>query len=191
MTFPDRKTGPIYQYAMTLKLKLTPAIYLVGFMGSGKTTVGAALADELGWGFFDLDAEIERQAGQKITSIFAEMGEDEFRQIERMVLMNRISHVRKGLPQVVALGGGAFTIIETRQLAIENGVTIWLDAPIEVIEARVANESHRPLALDAEKMRALFFQRQAAYQQADYRIDATGSRADVVARILALPLFVP
>ena len=176
---------------MTLKLKLTPAIYLVGFMGSGKTTVGAALADELGWGFFDLDAEIERQAGQKITSIFDEMGEDEFRQIERMVLMNRISHVRKGLPQVVALGGGAFTIPETRQLATENGVTIWLDAPIEVIEARVANESHRPLARDTEKMRALFGERQAAYQQADYRIDAAGSRADVVARILVLPLFVP
>ena len=153
--------------------------------------MGAELANELGWNFFDLDAEIERQAGHRISNIFDEMGESEFRQIERMVLMNRISHVRKGLPQGVALGGGAFTIPETRQLAIENGVTIWLDVPIEAIEARVANESHRPLARDKEKMRALFGERQAAYERADYRIDGTGSPADVVARILALPLFVP
>ena len=82
---------------MILKLKLTPGIYLVGFMGCGKTTVGQALADELGWSFFDLDEDIEKAAGCSIASIFDTRGEAAFREMETAALKKRIASVRMGL----------------------------------------------------------------------------------------------
>ena len=177
---------------MILKLKLTPAIYLVGFMGSGKSAVGRALADELGWSFFDLDEEVERKAAKTIPVIFVEKGEAAFRTLESEALAERTNQVRTGRPQVVALGGGTFTIDRNIQLASENGVTIWLDAPLKVIEQRVAVETHRPLARDPEKMRDLYAARREAYGRADYRIETRElDPAGVVLRILALPIFVP
>ena len=100
--------------------------------------------------------------------------------------------VRSGRPQVIALGGGTFTFEENYQLTQSSGVTIWLDAPLEVIEARIAPETHRPLARDPAAFRALYESRREAYARADYRIE-TGSlsNAEVVARVLALPIFVP
>ena len=178
--------------AMLLKLKLTPAIYLAGFMGSGKSSVGRALAGELGWSFYDLDEEVERRAGQNIPAIFAEKGESVFRALETEALAQRVAQARTGRPQVVALGGGTFTNDHNIKLASDNGVTIWLDTPIEVIEQRIATETHRPLAHDREQFRALFVARQTAYCRADYRIE-TGARnpGEVVAQVLALPIFVP
>src|SRR5579862_9900078 len=93
---------------MILKLKRTPGIYLVGFMGSGKSTVGRALADELGWSFFDLDDEIERREGATISELFDTRGEASFRQAESAALRERVVQVERGRPQVVSLGGGAF-----------------------------------------------------------------------------------
>ena len=97
---------------MILKLKQTPGIFLVGFMGCGKSTVGSALADELGWSFFDLDEEIEKAAGASVTEIFDQRGEAEFRTLETEALKKRVHNVRTGRPQVIALGGGAFTFEE-------------------------------------------------------------------------------
>src|SRR5438132_11290770 len=87
---------------MLLKLKRTPGIYLVGFMGCGKSTVGLALADELGWSFIDLDEEIERREGTTIAEIFDQRGETGFRQIEAAVLHERIRNVQSGRAQVVS-----------------------------------------------------------------------------------------
>ena len=177
---------------MLLKLKRTPAIYLVGFMGSGKTTVGRVLADELGWAFFDLDEEIGKRAGKTIPEIFEQQGEGVFREIESDALMQRVAQVRNGRPQVVAMGGGTFTSEENIDLALNNGVAIWLDAPLSVIEERVGQETNRPLARDQEKLRKLFADRQLLYARADYRIDIAGlDTPGVVARVLALPIFVP
>ena len=177
---------------MILKLKLTPAIYLVGFMGCGKSTVGRALAEELGWPFFDLDDEIEKHTGATITAIFTDLGEPAFRRLETEALQRRIDVARNGRPQVISLGGGAFTVPRNCELANGNGVTIWLDTPLPVIEQRIANESHRPLALDTEKWRALYHQRRDAYAQADYRIETGGDGTEsVVKQVLALPIFVP
>ena len=177
---------------MLLKLKQTPGIYLVGFMGCGKSTVGCCLADELGWSFFDLDREIEKTAGASVTEIFAQRGEAAFRALETESLRKRVRDVKIGRPQVIALGGGAFTVQENYELASNHGVTIWLDTPLDVIEKRIAGETHRPLAADPSRFRSLFEDRREAYARADYRIETFDREKDyVVARILALPLFQP
>jgi shikimate kinase len=175
---------------MILKLKRTPGIYLVGFMGCGKSTVGRALADELGWNFFDLDDEIESSAGSTIGEIFDTQGEEMFRTLESAALAKRVRAVESGHPQVIALGGGALMSDKNFELVINHGVVVWLDAPFELIERRVAAESHRPLARDPEKLRELFDLRCPRYAQADYRIEAPDEDAMATAqRILALPLF--
>jgi shikimate kinase len=93
---------------MILKLKRTPGIYLVGFMASGKTTVGRMLADELGWSFADVDQDIEAAQGRAIAEIFDTAGEEDFREIEHAAIRKRVGEVERGKPMVVALGGGAF-----------------------------------------------------------------------------------
>src|SRR3984893_12859443 len=108
---------------MILKLKRTPGIYLVGFMASGKTTIGRLLAHELGWAFADLDEDIEVQQGRSITEIFDSEGEDEFRKIEQAAIRKRVGEVVRGKPMVVALGGGAFAQEGNHTLLEENGVT--------------------------------------------------------------------
>src|ERR1700680_778109 len=93
---------------MILKLKRTPGIYLVGFMASGKTTIGRLLADELGWSFADLDQDIETEQKVSVGEIFEQRGEDEFRRLEKEAVRRRVGDVERGKPTVVALGGGAF-----------------------------------------------------------------------------------
>jgi shikimate kinase len=175
---------------MILKLKRTPGIYLVGFMGCGKSTVGRALADELGWSFFDLDDEIESGAGSTVSEIFDSQGEEMFRAMEASALAKRVRAVQSGQPQVIALGGGALMNDKNFELIMNHGVVVWLDAPFELIERRVAAESHRPLARDPEKLRALFEIRSPRYALADYRVEAPEEEAmATVRRILELPLF--
>lgn len=177
---------------MILKLKRTPGIFLVGFMGSGKSTIGRALADELGWSFFDLDDEIESVAGAKVGDIFDTHGEDLFREMESATLAKRVRAVQFGHPQVVALGGGALMRDENFEVVANNGVVVWLDAPFELVQKRVAAESHRPLARDAENLRELFDARRPRYAQAHYRIEAPEEDVMMtVQKILALPLFRP
>src|SRR5690242_496565 len=106
---------------MILKLKRTPGIYLVGFMASGKTTVGRLLADELGWSFADVDEDIEAARGRSIAEIFDHDGEDQFRKIEQAAIGQRVCEVERGKPMVVALGGGAFAQEANHALLEENG----------------------------------------------------------------------
>jgi len=175
---------------MLLKLKRTPGLYLVGFMGSGKSAVGRLLADELGWSFADIDQDIEEAHGISIAEIFDTRGEGEFRSIEREAMRKRVRDVECGRPMVLALGGGAFVDPENRKLLHERGVTIWLDCPFHRIEARTAGQAHRPLARDPAKFRQLFDDRQDAYGKAEYRIEAdTDDPAAIVAQILKLPIF--
>ncbi len=178
------------QNNMILKLKRTPGIYLVGFMGCGKSTVGRALADELGWSFFDLDDEIEGDAGSTISEIFDVQGEPIFRALEASALAKRVKAVQAGRPQVIALGGGAVMDDKNFELILNHGVVVWLDTPFEVIQKRIAAESHRPLARDPEKLRELFEVRCRRYALADFRVEAPEEDAmATVRRILELPLF--
>ena len=175
---------------MILKLKRTPGIYLVGFMASGKTTIGRLLADELGWSFADVDQDIEAQHGSSVAEIFDTDGEDEFRKMEQAAIRKRVGEVERGKPMVVALGGGAFVQEVNHTLLEENGVTIWLDCPFSKVCARVEGTTHRPLARDAANFKQLYEDRRAAYRKADHRIGIdTDDPAAIVAAILKLPIF--
>ena len=175
---------------MLLKLKRTPGLYLVGFMGSGKSAVGRLLADELGWSFADIDEDIEKAEGVSIAEIFDTRGEDEFRRIEQEALRKRLRDVECGKPMVLALGGGAFVDPANRKMLEERGVTLWLDCPFPRICARVEGQTHRPLARDPEKFQQLYDDRRDLYSKSEYRIEAdTDDPAVIVAEILKLPIF--
>ncbi len=175
---------------MILKLKRTPGIYLVGFMASGKTTIGRLLADELGWTFVDLDQDIETAQGTSIARIFDARGEEEFRKIEQEALQKRVSEVVRARPMVIALGGGAFAQEANLDLLDKNGVTIWLDCPLDKVQARVTDSTHRPLARDPQKFHQLYQDRREAYGKANFRIEVdTDDPAVIVAAILKLPIF--
>jgi shikimate kinase len=175
---------------MILKLKRTPGLYVVGFMASGKTTVGRMLAAHIGWSFADLDEDIEQRAQQSIPQIFEDRGEAEFRRIEHESIRHRVRSVERGLPLVLALGGGAFVQPENASLLANNGITVWLDCPLGLIENRVKHTSHRPLARDTAQMRLLYESRRELYSVADFRIDACHEDPrDNLNAVLALPIF--
>ena len=155
---------------MNLRLKRTPGLYVVGFMASGKSTIGRHLAGQLGWSFFDIDDEIEAAEKTSIAAIFDTRGEAEFRRIEALVIAQHVRWIERGRPAVLALGGGAFAEPANRDLLLGNGIVIWLDCPMDVVQHRVSQASHRPLARDPEKFAALYQTRRECYAQADLRI---------------------
>ena len=174
---------------MNLKLKRTPGLYLLGFMASGKSTVGRHLAERLGWSFFDTDHEIEAAEKATIAQLFDARGEEEFRRIESEILREHVRWIERGRPAVLALGGGAYLASENRSLLAENGITVWLDCPFEVVERRAAHSPHRPLARDPERFAALYTARIETYRLADIHVpihsDDPGQAVDA---ILAHPL---
>ncbi|MCC7496786.1 MAG: shikimate kinase [Bryobacterales bacterium] len=175
---------------MNLLLKRTPGIYLVGFMGAGKTTIGRRLAARLGWSFVDLDLDIECCAAQRISEIFEQQGEARFRELEHEALKKRVQAISAGSATVLALGGGAFAEPRTAALLEDHGATIWLDCPFDKVQERVARTSHRPLARDPVRFRQLYEERLETYRRADYRVPIeTDECSETVDRILRLPLF--
>ncbi|MCB1020747.1 MAG: shikimate kinase [Acidobacteria bacterium] len=173
---------------MHQRLKATPGIYLVGFMGSGKSTVGRLLAERLGWDFVDLDAEIEREAGKPIARIFEDEGEPAFRALETEALVRQTCAVRGGGARVVALGGGAYVAERNRWKLEDAGLTIWLDLSADALWERVRSETDRPLARNEESFRALCETRRPIYENADYRVDAAQPPDQVVETILGFGL---
>jgi shikimate kinase len=174
---------------MNLKLKRTPGIYVVGFMASGKSTVGRLLAQRLGWNFVDIDEEIEAAEQVAIAEIFDTRGEAEFRRIENGIIRHHVRRIERGGAAVLALGGGAFAAQANRDLLQNNGVTVWLDCPFEVVERRVALASHRPLARDPRQFAALYHARREAYALADVSIPIeSDDPTAVVEAILTHPL---
>jgi shikimate kinase len=161
-------------------------IYLVGFMGAGKSSVGIILAQRMGWPFVDLDTVIEAGQGATIREIFEQAGETFFRQVEHAAL---VEVTRKG-PAVIALGGGTFVQKPNFDLIRQTrGATVWLDCPIEELWKRCSTMDNRPLFRDRESFFKLFEQRLPYYRQAEFRI-ATGERSpeDIVQEILNLDL---
>jgi shikimate kinase len=162
---------------MNLKLKRTPGIYVVGFMGSGKSTIGRLLAHRLGWSFFDTDEEIERAEKTSIAEIFEQRGEPEFRRIETTILRQHVAWIERGRPAVLALGGGAFTQPENRETLAGRGVTVWLDCPFETVSRRLAQASHRPLARNSEELPELYRSRLDIYRLAEVHIPVASDDA--------------
>ena len=175
---------------MNLRLKRTPGVYVVGFMGAGKSSVALHLAQRLGWQFFDTDAEIEAKEQKTIAAIFEAHGEAEFRRIETEAIRHHVRWIERGRPAVLALGGGAFTQQANRELLKKNGITVWLDCPFEVVQRRVALQTHRPLARDPESFAALYEARREHYRLADVHIPVESDDPQItVAAIVADPLF--
>jgi shikimate kinase len=155
-------------------------LYLVGFMGAGKTTVARALGRRTGWRVEDIDQRIEAREHRSVASIFSHQGEPYFRQLERAALAELvpIRHV------VVATGGGTFVEADNRALMLADGVVAWLDLPLAQVIERVPADGRRPLASDRAQMEQLYTRRQLAYAQAHVRIDAAHPVAEVVAHLL-------
>lgn len=139
-------------------------LYLVGFMGTGKSTVGRLLARQLGAQFLDSDHEIERVQGKAVARIFAEDGEAKFRALEREF----IEHGHPGNGVIVACGGGLVVPPGMLELLHRRGVVICLHAPIETVLQRTMHTTHRPLLQvdDREaRLRELYAQREAIYRR--------------------------
>lgn len=146
----------------------TDKIYLVGFMGAGKSSVARALSRRLGWRAVDIDEMIEQRERQTVAAIFAKHGEPYFRAVERAVLLEQVPtrHL------VVATGGGTFVDPQNRAVIKGDGASVWLDVPMHRIIQRVPADGRRPLAADRTEFERLFLLRRAAYQDAHYRVDA-------------------
>lgn len=159
-------------------------VYLVGFMGAGKTTIGRLLADRLGWEFKDLDAAIEDREKRTVRSIFAESGEAYFRELEAACL-RRLS---EGSSRVISLGGGAYADPSNRELVESTGVSVYLEAPLEVLLSRIDDDGSRPLAANRADLARLFTDRTRSYRMAQVVI-GTGNRApEEVVEALVLTL---
>ena len=138
-------------------------LYLVGFMGTGPSTIGRVLARQLNFQFLDSDHEIERTQGKAVTQIFAEEGESKFRELE----LAFIEHGHPGQGCVVACGGGLVVPPGRRELLKSRGVVICLHASVETILERTLHANHRPLlqvADPVERVRTLYAQREEIYR---------------------------
>ncbi|MDR3676012.1 MAG: shikimate kinase [Acidobacteriota bacterium] len=162
-------------------------IYLLGFMGSGKSTVGKLLANALGWPLIDLDTLIEAGQGLSIREIFENSGEPFFRQVEHAAL----TEASKVEPAVIALGGGTFAQPPNVELIRESGgATVWLDCPPQILRERCEGMENRPLFRDLQSFEQLFLDRLPYYRLADFRISTEGrAPEEVVEQILSLRVF--
>jgi shikimate kinase len=155
-------------------------IVLVGFMGSGKSTVGQVVANRLGWRFLDLDDWIEARAGKSVARIFDEDGERHFRELERLAARE----VQSLRDYVIATGGGAFAEPETRTALSEGALSVWLRCDPETLLARIPADGSRPLARNRETIRGLLDAREPSYRMADRIVEATGGPAVVAERVI-------
>lgn len=158
------------------------ALFLVGFMGAGKTSVGRMLAEQLNWAFEDLDDRIERREHRTVAEIFRDSGEPEFRRAEHAALRDVLEELQGGAVRIVALGGGAFVQQTNAALLKKAGIPeVFLDAPVEELWQRCCKQAHeagteRPLLRSIDQFRELYEARRASYVQASLRVD-TGNRA--------------
>jgi shikimate kinase len=154
----------------------TKTLYLVGFMGTGKSTVGTLLAARWGWPFVDLDERIEQQTGSTIEELFANVGEAGFRAEEARALKTVSG---EGL-KVVAVGGGAVIHAGNLTLMRSTGVVVCLRATPETILARVGDAATRPLLAQVSpndrrgEIERLLAARAGYYQQAHHTVDTDG-----------------
>ena len=160
-------------------------IVLVGLMGAGKSTVGRRLAKRLGLPFVDSDVEIEEASGASTAELFERYGERDFRDGERRLVARLVD----GTVRVIATGGGAFIDPRTRELLNERAITVWLDAPIDVLAERTGRRNTRPLLRKGNRavtLTRLSEERQPMYEEAQIHIrSGNGAHSDVVEAIVS------
>lgn len=151
-------------------------MYLIGFMGAGKSTVARSLARRLDWKALDIDDLIEKQEHQTVSNLFARHGEPYFRTVERAVLLG-LAGARHA---VVATGGGTFVDPQNRTFINGDGLSVWLDVPLDRLIGRIPVDGRRPLAADRVEFERLYSARRAAYEQAHVKIDAGRGSVDAI-----------
>jgi shikimate kinase len=162
------------------------AVFLVGYMGAGKTSVGRYLAQQLRWNFLDLDDKIAAKAGRSVADIFAKEGEPVFRRMEAEALAETVSVLSCGEACVVALGGGAFSNSSNAALLDEFGAPIvWLDAPVGELWKRTQSAGlARPLRTNVDEFGQRYAERVAGYSAGTFKVDTQGkSIPDVAAEV--------
>jgi shikimate kinase len=163
-------------------IKKNRPVYLCGFMGCGKSTIGRQLAKRLGREFIDLDSYIEEREGMKISRIFAEKGEPYFRQKETEALSD--------IPQsvgVIATGGGALLSRENADIARDLGTVVYIEVPFETCYERIKGDKSRPIAYNSteEELHERYDQRHILYSEhSDITVDGSGTPLQIVAEIL-------
>ncbi len=177
-------------------MKLHSHIFLIGFSGSGKSTVGRLLSEKLNCSFVDIDKRIESKSRKTIPDIFKHDGEKAFRKLEFAAI--KILFAKKSTPKVVAMGGGAFENRATRLLISENGISVWLKCSVSEIYERLRKHSDRPkLASKKEissakdlkgKIKELLLKRKNNYARADLRVITSDKTANRVTLEIILKL---
>lgn len=155
-------------------------IFLCGFMGCGKSTIGQKLAKKLNCPFTDMDSYIEEQTGMRIPEIFEKQGEAYFRDLETKAIRELA-----GQPGVIACGGGAMLREENAKIARENGTVVFLDVPFRMCYQRIS-QTDRPIVQRStrQELQALYQERQGIYRQhSDHQIEATRTPAQTVQEI--------
>ena len=155
-------------------------LVLVGLMGAGKSAIGRLVAQQLGLPFIDTDTEIERVSRMTISELFAAYGEEEFRALETRV----IKRLMRSGPRVVSTGGGAFINEKTRRQIERGGVSVWLNADLDVLWERVNKRDHRPLLKTEnpkQTLKDLMDKRYPIYALADITVQSRDERKEVIA----------
>jgi len=156
---------------------------LLGFMGSGKTLVGALVAERSGSSFFDLDHLVEHEAGMSVADLFATGGESAFRALEKQVLP---AALKPGA--VVALGGGAVMDDDNWALITDRATTVYIDIPFETVWLRIQKLPGRPLIAGRteQDVEAFYERRRNRYEQAEHRVNGERAPGEVAADVLKL-----
>lgn len=169
-----------------MNIRTDKIILLVGLMGSGKTSVGKRLAQKLNLPFVDGDQEIERAAGLSLIDVLKCFGEEEYRAGEARVMKRLLS----GETCVLASGGGSFVCDQTRKLAKERAVTIWLKADVDVLYSRTTGRQHRPFLRGddsalKDKIESYIEEEYPYYSQADIIVETKDEQVgETVSRVI-------
>ena len=160
--------------------KIDKIILLVGLMGSGKTSVGKRLAKKLNLPFVDGDQEVEKAAGLSLVDVLKCFGEKEFRAGEERVMKRLL----QGSPCVLASGGGSFVAEQTRALAKQHALTVWLKADIDILYHRTAGRKHSPFLIGSDnhlkdKLEKYIHDEYPYYQEADIIVETREEQVDM------------
>jgi len=187
--FRKSRTGPGSRLAVNPPGRELRTVFLVGFMGAGKTSVGRALSCRLGWPFEDLDDRIQQREGKSIEQIFRDCGETEFRRAEGAALRELLAEPQSSF-RVVALGGGVFVQPVNAALIEQAEVhSVFLDAPVaELLRRCEAEAKERPLRQSPKQFCELYEKRRQSYMKAAVRIETSGKDVDTVAAEVACSL---
>ena len=166
-------------------MKSKENLVFLGMMGSGKSSIGLLVAKKLQLNFIDIDNEIEKELGKKITDIFKENGEDFFRKIEEKITLKKL----KLNSSVISLGGGAFTNRNIRKEVLKNHLSFWLNWNYKILLNRIKNSQKRPLAINSSdnEIVNLIQKRSNIYAKALFEIKCDNlSKNEVVNKIIKI-----